>query len=566
MADFQFEVEISAKIQELERALNKATTATQQAAAKMSAAIEAEVDPAFAGLTDTMTDLGEVVRKEEAEFENLMSSLDRVEDNLDEVSETVSNNLEPSFEKMLQTIAKVGAALFLVEGAFKIATAAVRDLSGDTDAAVEALKSLPIFGPMVTAIFDFNEALIAAGSNLEEVERKARALNSEMRTLSQTITASSSLISAQAEEMRALGFDEAKIQADLFDDRIAQLEKSHDLRMRQIRQESEAEEKRIREESSDATDKEIEEKNRLLRENKDLEIQLRKSAQEELEIRKRILAINLDTAEFRKEQEKVQKEENAEAERRVKLAEKTKEAQQAIVDKMKEASKAAAEFMKKALQRAKELKEQNRQATKVVMDANESLDRRMRSTVAKGDPAAEREVQRRHELDDLRKQFEEQIQKAREKGNQQLEKQLKQEQEIVERKLKQIHAIEEQRAAQKEAEEAAKENAKKEEEAKKKAEDAAKKAAEEEKKRAEEAAKIAQAQKDLEEEVATARQDAQQQVAAATVSFATAGGTFVTGASAQVNEAKILNKIQKKSQALLERIAANTGRTGVGFA
>ena len=54
MADFQFEVEISAKIQELEQALNKATKSTQEAANKIADAVEKRADPAFENLLKTI--------------------------------------------------------------------------------------------------------------------------------------------------------------------------------------------------------------------------------------------------------------------------------------------------------------------------------------------------------------------------------------------------------------------------------------------------------------------------------------------------------------------------------
>jgi hypothetical protein len=491
MADFQFEVEISAKIQELEQALNKAAKSTQEAANKIADAVEKNADPAF--------------------------------------------------ENLLKTIGKVSAGLFLAEGAFKLGGAAARALAGDGEGVVQMLNSLPVIGPLVTSFNEFAEALFYASEGATEARNRLYEMELAAKRAGQAATALGGQIQAQAELMKLMGASDVRIQRVLFEDRLRLLKMNHEARLRQIHEERVAESKAI-EEANLSIDDETAAMQEVARRRR----QAIKDSEAEFEIRKRILERQLAEAEFQKEQVKLQKEENAEAERRAELAERTKEAQQAIVDKMKEASKAAAEFMKKALQRAKELEEQNKRAAKVVEDVNESLDRRMRRTAAKGDPEAEKQVQRQFELEDLRKKFEEEIQKAREKGNQQLQRQLEQEKKIAEEKLKQIHALEDQKATQDAAD------------------DAAKKAAEEEKKRAEEAAKIAEKQKELEAETAMMRQDAQKQVAAATVSFATAGGTFVTGASAQVNEAKILNKIQKKSQELLERIAENTSKPTAG--
>ena len=492
MADFQFEVEISAKIAELEQALNKATKSTQEAATKIADAVENKADPAF--------------------------------------------------ENMLKTIGKVSAGLFLAEGAFKLGAAGARAFAGDGEGVVQMLNSLPIIGPLVTSFNEFANAMHYASEGATNLRDKLYEVELAAKRASQAATALGAMVQAQAEQMRLMGADDVRIQKTLLEDRLRLLELNHKSRLKQINDERTAENNAIaaRGMSFRAEEKAQSESAQRRRD-------AIKDAEAELEIRRQILHQQLDSAEFQKEQVDLQKEENAAAERRAKIAERVKEAQQAIVDKMKEASKAAADFMKKALERAKELEEQNKRAAKVVEDVNESLDRRLRKTSVKGDPEAEKRLERQLELEDLRKKFEEEIQKAREKGNQQLQRQLEQEKKIAEEKLKQIHGMEDQKSAQDAADEAAK------------------KAAEEEKKRAEEAAKIAKQQKEIEEEVATARQDAQKKVAAATVSFSTAGGTFVTGASAQVNESKILNKIQKKSQALLERIAANTGRGAVGF-
>tara|TARA_R110000824_G_scaffold67096_3_gene173788 strand:- start:962 stop:2425 length:1464 start_codon:yes stop_codon:yes gene_type:complete len=81
----------------------------------------------------------------------------------------------------------------------------------------------------------------------------------------------------------------------------------------------------------------------------------------------------------------------------------------------------------------------------------------------------------------------------------------------------------------------------------------------------EEMTRVLQEQSKMQEELVDARASAQMQVAGATATFSTAGGSFTSAVSAQVNEAKILNTISKKSQALLESIVLNTARMGISL-
>tara|TARA_R100000654_G_scaffold25886_3_gene49428 strand:+ start:308 stop:1708 length:1401 start_codon:yes stop_codon:yes gene_type:complete len=466
MADFQFEVEISAKIQELERALNKATTATQQAAAKMSAAIEAEVDPAFAGLTDTMADLGEVVRKEEAEFENLMSSLDRVDDDLDRVSETVSNNLEPSFGKMLQTISKVGAALFLAEGAFKIGTAALRGLSGDADAARQALQSIPVVGPLITSFLEFGDALISLASSASEASVKMLELELASKRAEAAASSLAGRVQAESEQLKLLGADDARIQEQLISDRIRLLEMAHKKRLEQIHDQRVAESELIMSRNLSIDDEE-----RLLREVRDNRMAAIKAADEELQIRKQNLQISLDIAkaqrESRVEATEVQEEQDEKARR------------EAFRQEMEDMAIRQAEQMSGII-KAEELRKKKQAEIE------------------------EFRKKKQAEIEELRKKKQAEIDAKR-------DEQMKREQAFLERR------------------------------------------------------------KEVEEEIAEAREKAEQAVMSSTASFSTAGGSFTTAATAQVNEAKLLRSISQQSRDFLQQIVNNTaafagGGTGLGFA
>jgi hypothetical protein len=68
-----------------------------------------------------------------------------------------------------------------------------------------------------------------------------------------------------------------------------------------------------------------------------------------------------------------------------------------------------------------------------------------------------------------------------------------------------------------------------------------------------------------EQEIAKAKADASLKVSQATATFSTAGGSFTTGASAELNEAKLLTKISTASKELLAEIVRNTAGIGAGL-
>ena len=78
------------------------------------------------------------------------------------------------------------------------------------------------------------------------------------------------------------------------------------------------------------------------------------------------------------------------------------------------------------------------------------------------------------------------------------------------------------------------------------------------KKAEEERLAMVNARLQMEREITQARAEAQAMVAGATATFSTAGGSFTTGVSAQVNEAKLLTKISQQSRDFLAQIVQNT--------
>jgi hypothetical protein len=69
----------------------------------------------------------------------------------------------------------------------------------------------------------------------------------------------------------------------------------------------------------------------------------------------------------------------------------------------------------------------------------------------------------------------------------------------------------------------------------------------------------------IEKEIAKAREEANKAVQGATSTFSTAGGSFTSAISAQVNEAKILQKISEQSRDFLAQIVKNTANFAGGF-
>ena len=166
------------------------------------------------------------------------------------------------------------------------------------------------------------------------------------------------------------------------------------------------------------------------------------------------------------------------------------------------------------------------------------------------------EIRRR----ELIAEFDRQITQAREDGEESLSRQLESNKRLALFQLEQLEHTEARARAEDQAEKAATEAAKV-------AEKAAKTRAkiEEQARKTEEA--FLKAKHSLETEIADARAEASKSVQGATASFSTAGGSFTTAISAQVSEAKILNKISSSSKDFLAQIVKNTASMGgIGFA
>ena len=146
----------------------------------------------------------------------------------------------------------------------------------------------------------------------------------------------------------------------------------------------------------------------------------------------------------------------------------------------------------------------------------------------------------------IERDFALQIEQAEKDGKEHVVDQLEMAQRLKMFQLEQLEAVENRARAEERAEEAAEEAAKKRE----------KREAEQRKVEEEFLKKKAK----MEKELAEAREEANKAVQGATATFSTAGGSFTTAVSAQVNEQKILNKISEQSRDFLAQIVQNTAR------
>ena len=153
----------------------------------------------------------------------------------------------------------------------------------------------------------------------------------------------------------------------------------------------------------------------------------------------------------------------------------------------------------------------------------------------------------------IERDFALQIEQAEKDGKEHVVRQLEMAQRLKMFQLEQLEAVENRARAEDRAKEAAEEAAKKAEEEAKKREKR-----EAEQRKAEE--EFLKKKTKMEKELAEAREEANKAVQGATATFSTAGGSFTTAVSAQVNEQKILNKISEQSRDFLAQIVQNTAR------
>lgn len=374
MADFELELQLTARIDDLEKGMKDAQRAVEKSSEKMETATK--------------------------------------------------NAAEGGLKPLIDKIAKVAATLFLAEAAFKVGSAAVRGFAGDTESMTAALKSIPIFGPLITSIFDFGDALEYASDNAFGARAKIANLVLTAQELDSTISIITGKIDAFGKVQRLLGASEFAIAEANYKAEVERLEATHARSLQTIDEERMARHKALEEQ-------------------------------------------NLSDEEEEKQSKRI------DADRRRQIA---------AVNARLQLEKTALDLTLQKLRKEEEAEDAAKDAAFI--------------------------AERQAELD---AQAEEHAAFMLELGEEQKKKD--------EERLK----IEEQRLA------------------------------------------LAKKVGDVEKEIAKARAEAEMNVSQATATFSTAGGSFTTGASAELNEAKLLTKISTASKELLAEIVRNTAGIGAGL-
>jgi hypothetical protein len=177
MADFELELQLTARIDDLERGMKDAQRAVEKSSEKM-------------------------------------------EDAAKEVS-------EEGIEPMIAAIGKFAAGLFLAEAALKIGSASARVFAGDAEAAGAAMMSIPILGPIITGMIEFGNSLEFASEAAFKARARLASLREEAKSLDITVGILGDRISSFAELQRLLGVDEAAISEANFDREMERLEATH---------------------------------------------------------------------------------------------------------------------------------------------------------------------------------------------------------------------------------------------------------------------------------------------------------------------------------------------------
>jgi len=113
----------------------------------------------MAGDFDLTVEVTAETAKLDAGLQKADQSVKRTAANMEQSTRSANEKLEDT----LSLIGKIAAPLFIAEGAFKGAGAALRGMAGDGDMAIEMLKGLPLVGGLVTSFFEFADALEYVG-------------------------------------------------------------------------------------------------------------------------------------------------------------------------------------------------------------------------------------------------------------------------------------------------------------------------------------------------------------------------------------------------------------------
>ena len=198
MADFQLELELVARIEDLEKGMKEAQAAVETSSARMEEATKSAAE----------------------------------------------KGLQPFIEKL----AKIGATLFLAEGALKVGAAAVNAFTGDAEGMANALKSIPIFGPLITAMFDFEDALNRASGRMRDLRSETLKTSLELEKLSRLTSDISTNIGLRTQRLKLEGKTELEIARETLDSKKKLIDREFEVRAQQERDALKATKERIKEE------------------------------------------------------------------------------------------------------------------------------------------------------------------------------------------------------------------------------------------------------------------------------------------------------------------------------
>jgi|DEB0MinimDraft_6_1074348.scaffolds.fasta_scaffold03083_7 hypothetical protein len=323
MADFELELELTARIDDLERGMKDAQKAVERSSEKM-------------------------------------------EEATNEVS-------EGAFTPLIDKIAKVAAGLFLAEGAFKIGAASARAFAGDTESMAAALMSIPVIGPLITSMTEFGTALEYASESAFKARAKLAELREEAKSLDVTVGILGDRISSFAELQRLLGTDEATIAEFNFDREMQRLEATHRAKLLAI-----DEERMARHEALEADDLTFEEQRKREKQINEDRRRAIEAAEETLHLQRKIVEQKLKQVKATQAEADLAKEAEFAAKRQAELDAEAESHHQFMLELAEEQKKKDEARLKRDEERlaiAKKIEQAEQEVAKARAEAQKNVSR-----------------------------------------------------------------------------------------------------------------------------------------------------------------------------------------------
>jgi hypothetical protein len=323
MADFELELELIARIDDLERGMKDAQKAVERSSEKM-------------------------------------------EEATNEVS-------EGAFTPLIEKIAKVAAGLFLAEGAFKIGAASARAFAGDTESMAAALMSIPVIGPLITSMTEFGTALEYASEQAFKARAKLAELREEAKSLDVTVGILGDRISSFAELQRLLGTDEATIAEFNFDREMQRLEATHRAKLLAI-----DEERMARHEALEADDLTFEEQRKREKQINEDRRRAIEAAEETLHLQRKIVEQKLKQVKATQAEADLAKEAEFAAKRQAELDAEAESHHQFMLELAEEQKKKDEARLKRDEERlaiAKKIEQAEQEVAKARAEAQKNVSR-----------------------------------------------------------------------------------------------------------------------------------------------------------------------------------------------